>query len=202
MSSGEIPTLPVLVPATAVAIAAGWWWLHRQGRLTPLRAAVGVAASGYVAGVLGHVLLPFPIDTDDPLPWRVWLHLTPFVDAVADPIGIVLNVALFVPFGLLLPLVAGVRSARAVAVCGLVVSLGIELVQLAGDLTISPGRVADVDDLIGNTLGAVLGYAVFSLLVMVPWVAGLALRATWPATAQRASGERKRVSSKWEAGRR
>jgi glycopeptide antibiotics resistance protein len=96
----------VLVPATAVAIAIALWWLHRRSRLTALRAAVAVVACVYGAGVLGHVLLPFPIDTNDPRPWRVWLHLTPFVDVVQDPIGIVLNIVLFVPLGFLLPLVA------------------------------------------------------------------------------------------------
>jgi hypothetical protein len=46
-------------------------------------------------------------------------------------------------------------------------------------VTVSPGRVADVDDLIGNTVGTLLGYAVFALLVTIPAVAGLAARAAW-----------------------
>ncbi|WP_122819081.1 VanZ family protein [Nocardioides pantholopis] len=175
----QIPTLPVLVPLTAAAIAVAVWWLHGRGRLTAARAAVGVAVCCYGAAVLGHVLLPFPIDTSDSGPWRVWLHLTPFVDVAEDPIGIILNIALFVPLGLLLPLVARVGSARRALAWGLVVSLVIETVQLAAALTVSPGRIADVDDLIGNTLGAVLGYATFRLLVRIPGVGRLAARAAW-----------------------
>jgi hypothetical protein len=41
-------------------------------------------------------------------------------------------------------------------------------VQLLGALTVSPGRIADVDDLIGNTVGAMIGCAAFTLLALVP----------------------------------
>ncbi|MEP9364944.1 VanZ family protein [Nocardioides sp. CN2-186] len=193
MQSAEIPTLPVLVPATVVALGLSLWWLHRRGRLTVLRAAVAVAVCVYAAGVLGHVLLPFPIDASDPRPWRVWIHLTPFVDVAEDPIGMVLNIALFVPLGFLLPLVVRVGSARRAVLYGVLASLGIEMVQLVGDLTVSPGRVADVDDLIGNAIGTLIGYAVFSLAVAVPAVAKLAARAAWmPAASEPVSATMER----------
>lgn len=172
-----VPTLPVLVPLTAAAIATMLWWLHRRGRLTALRAAVAVGVCVYGAAVLGHVLLPFPIDTDDTRSWRVWLHLTPLVDVAEDPIGIILNIALFLPLGLLLPLVAPVESARRAVLLGFLASLMIEATQFLAAITVSPGRIADVDDLIGNTLGALLGFVLFRLLVMISAVARLAARA-------------------------
>lgn len=177
MPTHEVPTLPVLLPLTAVAIATLLWWLHRHGRLAALRSAVAVIACVYAAGVLAHVLLPMTIAPDDPRPWRVWLHLTPFTDVAEDPIGIVLNVALFVPLGLLLPLLVGVASMRRAAVLGALVSLSIEAVQLIGAVTVSPGRIADIDDLIGNTAGTMIGYAIYSLLAMVPAVQRLFTRA-------------------------
>ncbi|MCZ4501195.1 MAG: VanZ like family protein, partial [Marmoricola sp.] len=65
------------------------------------------------------------------------------------------------------------------ALCGFLISLVIEVTQLVGDLTVSPGRGADVDDLIGNSVGTVIGYLAFSLLVTIPAVARLATRASW-----------------------
>lgn len=177
MPTHEVPTLPVLLPLTAVAIVALLWWLHRHGRLTVLRATVAVVACVYAAGVLAHVLLPMTIVPDDPRSWRVWLHLTPFTDVADDPIGLVLNIALFVPLGLLLPLLAGVASMRRAAVLGALVSLGIETVQLVGAVTVSPGRIADIDDLIGNTVGTMIGYAMYAVLVRVPAAQRLFTRA-------------------------
>lgn len=179
MLPDELPTLPVLVPLTAVASAAVLSWLHRRGRLTAPRALLGLVACLYGAGVLGHVLLPFPIDTGDPRPWRVWLHLTPLVDVAQDPIGIVLNIVLFVPLGLLVPLLVPRVSARRVVLCGFGSSLAIEAGQLLADLTVSPGRVADVDDLLGNTVGTMLGYAVVRALLTVPALARRAAPLAW-----------------------
>ena len=51
--------------------------------------------------------------------------------------------------------------------------------QLAGSVTVSPGRIADIDDLIGNTVGTLLGYGVFWLLVKFPASALLVARVAW-----------------------
>ena len=70
-----------------------------------------------------------------------------------------LNILLFVPLGFILPLLwKEFRSRRAMCLTGFLLSLGIELAQLLNY------RVSDVDDLIMNTLGAFLGYAVLMLL--------------------------------------
>ncbi|SKB07716.1 VanZ like family protein [Aeromicrobium choanae] len=179
MPPDEIPTLPVLVPATIAAIAASLGWLHRRDRLTGLRAAVGVVGCVYGAAVLAHVLLPFPVATGEPRPWRVLVHLTPFVDVVDDPAGMLLNILLFVPLGMLLPFVTRVRTVRRAAVVGLLVSLAIEAVQLAGVLVVGTGRIADVDDLVGNTLGTAIGWTACVVLMQVPMLARLVARASW-----------------------
>jgi glycopeptide antibiotics resistance protein len=76
---------------------------------------------------------------------------------LADVVG---NVALFVPFGFLLPLLAPWfdRRRRTVA-AGLALSAAVELSQLA-----FPGvRRADVNDLLLNTLGTAVGFAAYRL---------------------------------------
>jgi len=73
------------------------------------------------------------------------------------------NIVLFVPFGLLLPLLfVKVDTRWAVAWRAAVVSTSIELVQW-----ITGARATDVDDIILNTSGALVGYAVYRLLVVV-----------------------------------
>lgn len=86
------------------------------------------------------------------------VNLLPFSRTI-DPVGYVLNIVLFVPFGMLMPMLgAGWDKLGRVAAAGLVFSLLIELSQLLNL------RSTDVDDLVMNTLGAVLGYAVWRLL--------------------------------------
>lgn len=87
------------------------------------------------------------------------INLIPFSDSSAVVAFNVLNVALFVPLGLLVPLL-GTKRPRLwkIALMGLAVSLVIEVSQLANL------RATDVDDIIMNTLGAIIGCAVYCCL--------------------------------------
>jgi glycopeptide antibiotics resistance protein len=75
------------------------------------------------------------------------------------------NVLLFVPLGVLLPLTAArFRTFRSVFVAGLLLSVSIEGIQLGLLLGRLMNRAADIDDVILNTIGAALGYAIWALL--------------------------------------
>ena len=178
----EIPAWPVLLPLTAAAAAVVLWSLRRRGALTVVRVVTTFLACGYAAAVLDAVFFPFEVATGgqaNDVPW--WVYVQPVPLVTADPVGLVLNVALFVPVGLLLPLVARAGSFRRVAATALGLSLAVEMVQLVADVAVSTGRVFDVDDLIGNTLGAVAGFGLFRIAVTVPPVARFVRAATWPA---------------------
>lgn len=84
--------------------------------------------------------------------------LVPFSAQSFDVIAYLLNVALFLPLGFLLPLIwpENDRFGRAL-LFGVALSLLIELSQL---LNI---RSTDIDDLLLNTLGALLGFLLFRL---------------------------------------
>lgn len=71
------------------------------------------------------------------------------------------NVLVFAPFGLLLPLaVPKVAMTRRVLLAGLVLSGGIELAQLGISLLLGTWyRMSDVDDVVLNVLGVLLGWA-------------------------------------------
>ena len=85
------------------------------------------------------------------------INLIPFSNKI-DTIGYLLNVVLFVPLGFFIPLVwkqMGKLSNSLLA--GAAFSILIELSQLLSY------RGTDIDDLITNTLGAVIGYIMYKL---------------------------------------
>lgn len=81
------------------------------------------------------------------------LNLIPFVGMLEDWKNGILNILLFVPLGVMLPLLwNSFRNTKKAILFGFTMSLAIELLQI---LTF---RATDVNDLITNTLGAYIGY--------------------------------------------
>lgn len=90
------------------------------------------------------------------------VNLVPFSDTNIDYMGYGLNIVLFVPLGFLLPLVwRDFNRISYVFISGLLLSLLVELSQL---LNI---RSTDIDDLILNTVGAILGIVMFRLYLYI-----------------------------------
>ncbi|RJQ73758.1 VanZ family protein [Pseudonocardiaceae bacterium YIM PH 21723] len=111
--------------------------------------------TGYVSMLFAAVFLPW-----QSTPPRQALQLVPF-QWVADTLRdgeiafhqMTLNILLFVPLGAML-LFWGRRSFAQAALLGFGISLGIETVQL-----LWANRIFDVDDLITNTVGTAVGWA-------------------------------------------
>ena len=191
MPSGphEITALPVVVPLAVVALALLLLHLRRRAALTLPRAFVAVAACGYGAGVVANTLFPLHLGgAPDDLPWWTHLTLTPLVGA--EWRDVLANVVVFVPLGVLLPLVARVRSAPRVLLLGFLVSLAMETAQFLNSLVGQGGHIADVNDLLANTLGAPLGYGLLRVAPLAPALARLAAAATWPASSRLAPAPR------------
>ncbi|MEO5589476.1 MAG: VanZ family protein [Gemmatimonadaceae bacterium] len=124
--------------------------------------------------VAAVTLTPLPYSMSEP---HYGLNLTPVVNSIRcfSPVPgqpstmpfcvrtLLGNVLMFVPLGLLLPLVWR-RHATLAGIVGVsfAASVLIELVQFA-ERSIGVGRWTDVDDVLLNVLGAVIG---FSLLVV------------------------------------
>ena len=114
----------------------------------------------------GHIQ-PLVSDTAAVFPFRV--NLLPLVnlfdydskrDLLLNVIG---NAAMFVPSGIVLPIVyRGLNTHRKVISAGIGISLCIEILQLP-----FYDRVSDIDDLILNTIGVIVGYGIYSLLQCV-----------------------------------
>jgi len=149
---------------------------RRRGGFGFARFVLWAAALVYFMAIWTYTLLPLP----DPDAVRcAGVNLDPFEfvteirdalrrpgNTLTDPavLQIVLNVLLFMPLGFFLRVLGG----RGVVVAGLVglgVSGFIEVTQLTGVWGLYPCayRVFDVDDLLTNTLGAVVG----SLMALV-----------------------------------
>lgn len=82
------------------------------------------------------------------------INLISFRDGIS--LSMILNVVMFMPLGFLLPLLwKEYQSLVRTAIIGFCFSCGIEFCQLFNR------RVSDVDDLLMNTLGAILGWLIW-----------------------------------------
>ncbi len=103
----------------------------------------------YIAAICA--LVGFPNITT--LTFDLNVNLIPFLDMLPDFKNACLNVLLFTPFGAFLPVLwPDFRSWKCTALAGLTASCMIEAAQ------IFTYRTTDINDLITNTLGAVIGY--------------------------------------------
>lgn len=160
------------------------WLLRRwkrRGTPAPERAVRAVAAvtfALYAGGVLIATRLMDPllqrsisIRLPEPGPWiqlvpfeSIMLYLDPRVPAWLAVRVLGGNLLLFVPLGLLLPIVARrLLGWRRLIEVALVASLGIETSQIV----LGVGSFS-VDDILLNTMGAVIGYATLRTAAMTP----------------------------------
>lgn len=175
----EIPTLLVVVPLGVSALAVMLWWLHRHDALTGLRIVTAVVWCVYCAGVVANTVLPIYLGQPDyDQSWTAFLNLTPFTDT--DAADMLQNVLVFLPLGVLVPVIFRDRSASRVLVFAFFFSLVMETLQLINSVTTRGGHVADVNDLCANTVGGIAGYGLFRVAILAPPVARLVEAATWP----------------------
>lgn len=90
------------------------------------------------------------------------VNLIPLMTLTVEDLNTsLLNILLMLPFGFGLPFVSNVRMKKTVVV-GALFSIAIELLQLiTGVIAGTTFRVADINDVIFNTVGVALGYVVF-----------------------------------------
>nr|WP_269778707.1 VanZ family protein [Microlunatus antarcticus] len=139
-----------------------------------------MVVTAYAVGVLAVTFFPWqiPFGTSDhvtlgtgaptfgrEVALRSLLNVVPLV--TLDAPTFVLNIVMTLPLGALLPLVLRVRSVPAVALVGLAVSTTIEGGQGVGDVLLGMSRTVDVNDLIANVTGTVLGLLCFRLVAAV-----------------------------------
>ena len=109
----------------------------------------------------GHIQ-PLVFEAAAVFPLRI--NLVPLVhlldyDRVRDIVwNVVGNGAMFIPSGIVLPIVYGrLNDFWKTVAAGAFISLCIEILQLP-----FPSRASDIDDLILNTLGVIVGYGIYA----------------------------------------
>jgi glycopeptide antibiotics resistance protein len=193
LSSSLISTRAFIVVALPIAVLLGLA-LSRRRRDGRWRMIGRLALATYGVVLVGLVIFPLPLP-----PWTIpgfdlglvrgtwpfpWGNVVPF-DTIGQAIRLgsdwpqfwllIGNIAAFVPLGVFIgALRPGRHSWRRAFVTGLAVSVVIELSQLGLSLLMGfPYRVADVDDVITNVAGTLVGYGAFR-------IADIAARAILP----------------------
>ena len=168
-----------LVFSVAVLVVAVVVWRGALRRAPWRRVALQALLIVYVAWIVSMTLFPVPLDGADPIE-RVASELNrPNVvplDTIRETLQLessrqrarlfLGNILVFVPFGLLLPaLSARVRGWPRALLAGLAFSGAIEMAQLAASLAVGYWyRMPDLDDVLLNVVGVLLGYGLFVAL--------------------------------------
>lgn len=157
----DVPALPILVPLGLLLMAVSAVLLHRREMLTVPRLAIAWTAGWYLVAVIGATLLPLHLAWGDGAGEPDLFRITLVPLATVRVRDFVLNTAMTVPLAALLYAVFGIRRRRRVVLVALLFSAGIELTQAILVLWFDGTRWADVNDVISNTSGALLGHLWF-----------------------------------------
>ncbi|MGG0066013.1 VanZ family protein [Bacillus subtilis] len=156
--------------------------LYKKGRLPIHKHIVIFCLLVYFFNLISVTLFPIPIDTvlikdmrdDTFIPFVSGNNFIPFyffVDIYHEGLQYYVirsiggNLILLMPVGLLFPLLFNKSNVKRILLTGFFISLFIELIQLSFSVYIGTiYRSFDVDDLILNTLGTLIGYWFFYIL--------------------------------------
>jgi glycopeptide antibiotics resistance protein len=143
-------------------------YLRLARRVAYVRLFLITVFYAYLVGVASKTLFPIFLDESmrQNLGQNVWTNMN-FVPLVRLTLNdwktSFLNIALFFPFGYLLPLLKS-YSFRSVVWRGLLTSLGIEALQVIIALLVGfTFRHLDVNDVLFNVMGTILGYGGYVL---------------------------------------
>lgn len=178
----EVPMLPIVIPFGIVVFLVLIWVLRSRGRVTLARASVAAVLAVYAGGVLANTVFPIFLRVgtgfyDGPRPFP--LYLVPFADYGLE--DALINIAVFIPLGMLVPLLIARPTWWKVVVIVAAASLAIELTQMAIARLASSGHLADINDWLTNILGGLIGYGLFLLMTRSTKFAGFVQQFRWPA---------------------
>lgn len=139
-------------------------------RYTKFQTITLVTLGIYMLSVIG--LTTFPIEVNlgmyrNQSPW--YSRINPIPILTIDLITFVLNIIMLIPFGVYQWLVAkeDQLSWKGVAIRSLMFSVCIELSQLLLYITLNSARSVDINDVIANTLGGVIGYFAIKYILKI-----------------------------------
>lgn len=170
--------VPVILISTIFIIVFGIKFLRNRNKESLLRSFYYILFGIYLSFVVSYTLFPLPyqkelkelmIDENLGVP----NNLIPFAGIMEsvqtgyyqDLVLIALNILLFIPFGFALSVLFERLKKSSVVLLGFITSLIIESLQFTYSQYLGYNyRSFDVNDLIMNTLGTIIGVLIFSLL--------------------------------------
>lgn len=121
----------------------------------------------YLLGVIYFVFLPIDVNIGkyaNQAPWYSSTNIIPIL--TIDLKTFLLNIMMLIPFGMYLPFInKRFDSLKTVARLGFLFSCAIEVIQLLIRVSIGSARSTDINDLIANTLGSVIGYFLIKIVL-------------------------------------
>lgn len=169
--------LPIVIIMSISIIFFGY--KRFRGKLNNLQLFYVLLFCCYISNLIAITFFPFPdqrflirtmiqehlAERNNLIPFRTIISTFMTNDLLIPLKQIGGNILLFVPLGFSVPLFFGIKSNRRVIVIGFVVSLIIECGQYICSYFIGyTYRSSDIDDIIINTLGTVVGLVIFKCL--------------------------------------
>lgn len=149
-----IPAAVILIPVLLIAQHALFDSMSKGRKVLIILFGLYLSAAFTVVGIPSATQIRLDLT----------FNLIPIIDIINEPgayiINTLLNILLFIPLGCLMPAIWDeYRSVKKMAVFGFGMSAVIEILQMF------TFRLTDIDDLIFNTLGAIVGYYIYILFL-------------------------------------
>lgn len=147
-------------------------YFKRQNRPNFIYRLVFYSFIIYSLFVINYTFFPFPIGKDPMMEYQILaLHnnFIPFKDVIDNDgfnaYPVIGNIALLFPLGIYLPLLFKRKDFRFNLMIGLLTTIFIETMQFVLSHIIGVTyRTTDINDIIFNTLGCIIGYIIYKLI--------------------------------------
>ncbi|MEB2300270.1 VanZ family protein [Lysinibacillus xylanilyticus] len=182
----------ILVPVMLLGLLWLINWAKRQKqKITFAQFFVLITFGIYILSMIDLVFFPIEVNIGryaNQTPWYNTINFIPIL--TIDIKTFLLNVIMLIPFGMYFPFLMQTKtSVKRIAKLGFGLSLSFELVQLIIRVVLGSGRSTDINDLLANTAGAVIGLLIVRKLVKVKLFGGIIERLMLYPNKERENGE-------------
>lgn len=138
----------------------------------------------YAAAVLSITVFPLNITWGEGANLMPWYNQLNWLPLLTMDVSALPNVVMLIPLGLLLPLIsARATSAGRTTALTALASAAIESAQMLSYILFNNGRSVDINDLIANTIGGLIGWALLRAALRTDALGGALRGAALPGSA-------------------
>ncbi len=150
----------ILIPAFLIFIIYMFFMTIKNKKYSWGQFLLVTSFAVYSLSMIHLVFFPIEINIGEYANLTPWYKSINFIPLLTiDAATFILNIIMLVPLGMYLPLLSSkFQSVKKAASMGLYISLSFEFTQLLMRIIFGNGRSTDINDLLANTLGAVIGF--------------------------------------------